>query len=91
MFLNHWAEMVEYLKIIDSDIIENCLIRAIIKCERLKYGLHVKYLLYDSENMRFSDMNTFISSQNIFILFFSAFNFDEALNLHHTYEFQNIA
>lgn len=52
--------MVEYLKIIGD--IENCLIRA-IKWERLKYGLSVKYLLYDCENMKFSDMNTFISSQ----------------------------
>lgn len=60
MLLNHWAEMVEYLKIIGD--IENCLIRA-IKWERLKYGLNVKYLLYDCENMKFSDMNTFISSQ----------------------------
>lgn len=62
MLLNHWAEMVEYLKIIGSDIIENCLIGAIIKWKRLKYGLNVKHLLYDSENMTFSDMNTFIRS-----------------------------
>lgn len=90
MLLNYWAKKVEYLKIIGSDIIENYLIKAIIKWERLKYGLNVKDLLCDSESIKFSDMNTFINSHiwNIHIYIFSALNFDEALNLlHHTNDF----
>lgn len=73
MLLNYWAEMVEYLIIFGTDLIENYLISTIIKWERLKYGLNVKYHLYDSESMKFSDMNTLISSQilnNIYILCF---------------------
>lgn len=74
MLLNYWAEMVEYLIIFGSDRIENYLISTIIKWERLKYGLNVKYRLYDSESMTFSDMNTLFSCQilntNIYIMFF---------------------
>lgn len=90
--------MVEYLIIFGRDIIENYLISTIVKWERLKYGLNVKYRLYDSETMKFSDMNTLISSQilniNIYIVFFfNALNFNEALTLHRTIEFleQNTA
>lgn len=71
MLLNQWAEMLEYLKIVGSEIIENCVIRAIIKWQRSKYGLNVKYVLYDPEYIRFSDIITFKSCQlkNIYIQF----------------------